>query len=137
MIAFRESGVYGLSYITDKYVRQGKGDLQATFDWNRPEGLIRVRVFMNDTEDRSFIQALAPATEGLSRVKDPNYNITRDSRTPVLVVRQMGEAWDRPFVAVIDPSDTVKSVQFNENEIRVTRASGRVDIHPMPSKGTK
>ncbi len=137
MIAFRESGIYGLSYITDKYVRQGKGDLEAIFDWSRPEGLVRVRVFMNDATDRFFIKAIAPATEGLSRVKEPNYNITRESRTPVLVVRQMGEAWDRPFVAVIDPSDTVKSVQFTEKEIRITRASGRVDIHPMPTEGTK
>ncbi len=127
-IAFVESGLYGLSYIQDKKARTTKGDLVATFAWAREEGNIGMRVFMNDAEDRTFIQALAPATEGLSRVKSPNYKITRDSRTPTLVVRQKGEAWNKPFIAVMDPSGTVEKVDFTETEIRVTRTSGKVDV---------
>ena len=57
----------------------------------------------------------------------PNYGITRDSRTPCLVVRQRDEAWDRPFVAVIDPCGTVKGVEFLKDSIRVTRPSGKTD----------
>ena len=126
-IAFVESGLYGLSYIKDKEARKGRGDLVATFDWKRPEGIVTTRLFMNDAEGRTFIKATAPATEGLSRVKSPNYGITRDSRTPCLVVRQRGEAWDRPFVVVIDPCGTVKSVEFLKDSVRVTRPSGKVD----------
>ncbi|MGN0855496.1 MAG: glycoside hydrolase family 97 catalytic domain-containing protein [Kiritimatiellia bacterium] len=127
-IAFVESGLYALSYIQDKWAREGRGDLIATFDWARPEGNVQMRVFMNDAEARTFIKALAPATEGLSRIKSPNYGITRDTRTPVLVVRQEGEAWERPFIAVMDPGGTVESVAFAENEIRVRRTSGKVDV---------
>ena len=130
-IAFVESGLYALSYIQDKFERKGSNDLLATFVWARPEGNVQMRVFMNGAEGRTFIKAMAPATEGLSRVKDPNYGITRDSRTPVLVVRQQGEAWARPFLAVMDPSGTVKSVAFGETEIRVTRVSGKVDVFPL------
>ena len=130
-IAFVESGLYALSYIKDKEARKGRGDLVATFDWKRPEGIVTTRLFMNDAEGRTFIKASAPATEGLSRVKSPNYGITRDSRTPCLVVRQRGEAWDRPFVAVIDPCDTVKGVEFLKDSIRVTRPSGKVDTHKL------
>ena len=83
---------------------------------------------MNDAVGRTFVKALAPATEGLSRVKSPNYGITRDSRTPCLVVRQRGEAWTRPFVAVIDPTGTVKSVDFRQNEIRIVRSNGIVNV---------
>ena len=126
-IAFVESGLYCLSYISEKFEREGSGDCVATFDWARPEGNVRMRVFMNGAEGRTFIKALAPATEGLSRIKDPDYGITRDSRTPVLVVRQEGEAWDRPFVAVIDPCGTVKGVEFLADAIRVTRPSGKTD----------
>ena len=126
-IAFVESGLYALSYIQEKKARKGRGDLAATFEWKRPEGVVRTRFFMNDAEGRTFIQALAPATEGLSRVKNPDYGITRDSRTPCLVVRQRGEAWDRPFVAVVDPSGTVASVAFGEKAVRIVRTSGKVD----------
>ena len=66
-------------------------------------------------------------TEGLSRVKSPDYGITRDARTPCLVVRQRGEAWDRPFVAVIDPCGTVNGVEFLGDVLRVTRPSGKTD----------
>ena len=83
---------------------------------------------MNDAEGRTFIQSFAPATEGLSRVKSPNYGITRDSRTPCLVVRQRGEAWERPFVAVIDPFGTVASVVFAPDRILVRRTSGKTEV---------
>ena len=131
-IAFVESGLYALSYIKDKFAREGSGDCLATFDWARPEGHVRMRVFVNGAEGRTFIKATAPATEGLSRIKDPNYGITRDSRTPVLVVRQEGEAWTRPFLAVMDPSGTVASVTFAENEITVLRTSGKRDVFRCP-----
>ena len=86
---------------------------------------------MNDAENRTFIQALAPATEGLSRVKSPNYGITRDSRTPCLVVRQRGEAWERPFVAVIDPLGIVERVEFGCNDVRIVRSSGKIDAFSL------
>ena len=130
-IAFVESGLYCLSYIKEKKARKGRGDLVATFDWKRPEGLVRTRLFMNDAENRTFIQALAPATEGLSRVKSPNYGITRDSRTPCLVVRQRGEAWERPFVAVIDPFGIVERVEFGCNDVRIVRSSGKIDAFSL------
>lgn len=126
-IAFVESGLYALSYIQDKFEREGEGDLVATFDWARPEGNVGMKVFMNGGKGRTFIQALAPATEGLSRCKDPDYGITRDSRTPTLVVRQHGEAWERPFIAVMDPSGTVKGVAYGPSSVRITRQSGRID----------
>ena len=92
--------------------------------------------YVKDAEARTFIKATAPATEGLSRVKSPNYGVTRDSRTPCLVVRQRGEAWDRPFVAVVDPCDTVKGVEFFDDAIRVTRPSGKTDTISITSFST-
>ena len=137
MIAFQESGHYCLSYIQEKFARKGWGDLVATFDWKRPEGNVRTRLFMNDAEGRTFVKALAPATEGLSRIKKPDYGITRDSRTTVLVVRQRGEAWSRPFAAVIDPYGTVESVEFRPDEIRVRRTHGATDVFALPSFATR
>ena len=134
-IAFVESGLYGLSYIQEKFARKGRGDLVAKFDWARPEGNVDMTVYMNDAEDRTFIKSLAPATEGLSRCKNPNYGITKESRTPCLVVRQRGEAWTKPFLAVFDPKGLVESVKFGDQTITVTRKDGRVDIHEFHENG--
>ena len=124
-IAFVESGLHALSYITDKYARKGEGDLRAEFRWQRPEGERNTKFYMNWAPGRTFIKALAPATEGLSRVKSPNYNITKSSRTPVIVARQRGEAWERPFMAAIDPSGCIKDVEFTATGMRVSTIDGR------------
>lgn len=121
-INFAESGLYALSYIQDKYVRKGKGDLKAVFSWRRPEGDVVTSFFMNDAPGRKFIKALAPATEGLSRVKSPDYAITRDSRTPVIVARQRANAWDVPFTAVIDVSGNIESVEYSEDGLSIAIA---------------
>ena len=92
------------------------------------EEVLKARLPEIFAKSAAHYKAMAPATEGLSRLKDPNYNITRDSRTPVLVVRQEGEAWTRPFLAVMDPSGTVASVEFAEGEIRVRSIGGKCDI---------
>lgn len=132
-ISFVESGLYGLSYLREKYARKGEGDLVAKFDWARPEGNVGMTVYMNGMEGRTFIKALAPSTEGLSRIK--SYNINRDSSTPTLIVRQKGEAWKRPFLAVFDPKGIVASVEFGENEIRVVRKNGKIEIHKFTEDG--
>lgn len=48
-------------------------------------------------------------------------------RTPCLVVRQRGDAWECPFVAVVDPCGIVKGVEYFKDSVRVTRSSGKVD----------
>ena len=115
IINFSESGLYALSFIKDKQMREGEGDFVADFRWKRPEGEVATRVFMNGAKGRSFVKGFAPPTEGLSRVKSPDYAITHESRTPVLIARQQGEAWDTPFIAVIDPSGQIAKVEFAAN----------------------
>lgn len=134
-IAFVESGLYGLSYMQDKRERKGKGKLVAQFDWAKDDGNVDMTMFVNDADGRKFIQALAPATEGLSRCKDPDYGITRDSRTPCLIVRQRGEAWTKPFLVVFDPKHVTRKVEFGENSITVTRKDGRVETHEFTEDG--
>ena len=124
-IAFVESGLYALSYLKEKYETTGTDP--SGVEVANPRFGMTTRVFFNNCEGRSYIRALAPATEGLSRVKKPDYGITRDSRTPCLVLRQDGEAWTKPFVTVIDPKDLVKNVVFGENEISVARNDGKTD----------
>jgi hypothetical protein len=52
-------------------------------------------------EDRSVFSVMAPANRGARHYVDEKY---WDRLQPTMVVRQDGEAWDRPFVAVYEPS---------------------------------
>mgnify|MGYP000370420630 CR=1 FL=1 len=79
-------------------------------------------------------------TEGLSRIKNMPYSI-KDQPTLTFVARQKGEAWNRPFVAVYEPSTLkepsciasvdypqVKSEQQGSHVgIRVALTNGNVD----------
>ncbi|PAW73681.1 MAG: hypothetical protein B9S26_05930 [Opitutia bacterium Tous-C4FEB] len=55
-----------------------------------------MRVFLPGTEGREYSSALSLETKEAPSPYDK-------APTPVLVVRQRGEAWDRPFAAVFEP----------------------------------
>ena len=61
---------------------------------------------------------MSPMTEGLSRIPDMPYAI-KEQPTLTFVARQQGEAWNRPFVAVYEPSSVkepgcISSVTFQK-----------------------
>ena len=80
-------------------------------------------------DERKVFSALSPMTEGLSRIPDMPYAI-KEQPTLTFVARQQGEAWNRPFVAVYEPSSVkepgcISSVTFPEVESGVAgRACG-------------
>lgn len=64
---------------------------------------ISMNLWMKGEAEREVFTALSPMTEGLSRTPGMPYNI-REQPTLTFVARQKGEAWNRPFVAVYEPS---------------------------------
>ena len=56
-----------------------------------------MNMFMPDGVEREYTKGLAPETR---EAKNRYYK----KKTQVLAVRQKGEAWDRPFIAVLEPS---------------------------------
>lgn len=61
-----------------------------------------MHVFVPEGVEREYTHALAPPTREAR-------NGYIDKKTHVLAIRQHGEAWDRPFVAVLEPSTTLES----------------------------
>ncbi len=55
-----------------------------------------MRLFIPGSPDRDYSTALAPDTHDAPKPYEKN-------PTPVLVIRQQGEAWDRPFAVVYEP----------------------------------
>ncbi len=58
-----------------------------------------MRLFVPGAEGRDYVSALAPETKEAPSPYDK-------SPTPVLVIRQRGEAWDRPFAVIYEPRST-------------------------------
>lgn len=111
------------------------GDVTALFSARRLEpAAAHMRLFLPGSAGREYSQALAPETKEAPGpyAKAP---------TPVLVVRQQGEAWDRPFAAIFEPfagsadSGSIQSVAALRSGIRfagfkvISRVSGRSATH--------
>ena len=98
------AGAY--SYLYDKKVAATGKDVKATFTIDMKDkggDDISMNLWMKGEPDREVFTALSPMTEGLSRTPGMPYNI-KEQPTLTFVARQHGEAWDRPFVAVYEPS---------------------------------
>lgn len=68
-----------------------------------------MHMFMPQGVDREYTKALAPATR-----EAKNGYISK--KTQVIVVRQNGEAWNRPFISVFEPSaNKISSIKSVEN----------------------
>lgn len=103
-LAFAGAHLYAYSYIYDKKSAATDKDIKATLTIDMPDNDdISMNLWMKGEAEREVFTALSPMTEGLSRTPGMPYNI-REQPTLTFVARQKGEAWNRPFVAVYEPS---------------------------------
>lgn len=103
-LAFAGAHLYAYSYIYDKKSAATDKDIKATFTIDMPDNDdISMNLWIKGEAEREVFTALSPMTEGLSRTPGMPYNI-REQPTLTFVARQKGEAWNRPFVAVYEPS---------------------------------
>ena len=103
-LAFAGAHLYAYSYIYDKKSAATDKDIKATFTIDMPDNDdISMNLWMKGEAEREVFTALSLMTEGLSRTPGMPYNI-REQPTLTFVARQKGEAWNRPFVAVYEPS---------------------------------
>ena len=142
-LAFAGAHLYAYSYLYDKKVAATNKDVKATFtiDMKDKDGDdIYMNLWMKGEPDREVFTALAPMTEGLSRTPNMPYNI-KEQPTLTFVARQHGEAWNRPFVSIYEPStkkepSAIQSVSYFDAEgagledfagICVKSKNGRID----------
>ena len=140
-LAFAGAHLYAYSYIYDKKSATTDKDIKATFTITMPDkDDISMNLWMKGETDREVFTALSPMTEGLSRTPGMPYNI-KEQPTLTFVARQKGEAWNRPFVAIYEPSSVkepgcIAEVSFPEvksktensaTSICVVQKDGRID----------
>ncbi|MBQ8673917.1 MAG: heparinase II/III family protein [Bacteroides sp.] len=139
-LSFAGAHLYAYSYIYNKESAQTDKDIQATFTIQMPDkDDIHMTMWMKGEKERKVFSALSPMTEGLSRLKNMPYDI-KEQPTLTFIARQYGEAWERPFVALYEPTSesepgTIAGVSYPEVEeggkgtvaIRVTHKDGTED----------
>lgn len=141
-LAFAGAHLSAYSYLFDKKSARTSKDVKAVFTIRMPGGDdISMNLWMKGEKNRDVFTALSPMTEGLSRIPDMPYNI-KEQPTLTFVARQEGEAWNRPFVAVYEPSsveepEQIRSVEFPEVAsrgegsrvaVRIGLKDGRCDL---------
>ena len=122
-LAFAGAHLYAYSYLYDKKVAATDQDVKVTFTIDMKDkggDDISMNLWMKGEPEREVFTALAPMTEGLSRTPHMPYNI-KEQPTLTFVARQHGEAWNRPFVAVYEPStrkepSAIQSVSYFDAE---------------------
>ena len=122
-LAFAGAYLYAYSYLYDKKVAATDQDVKVTFTIDMKDkggDDISMNLWMKGEPEREVFTALAPMTEGLSRTPHMPYNI-KEQPTLTFVARQHGEAWNRPFVAVYEPStrkepSAIQSVSYFDAE---------------------
>lgn len=140
-LSFAGAHLYAYSYIYDKKTSETVKDVKATFKIAMKDGDdISMNLWMKGEVDRKVFTALSPMTEGYSRTPGIPYDI-KSQPTQTFVARQQGEAWNRPFVAVYEPSSvkepgTIISVDYpvvncekkgSHVGIEVKQKNGRID----------
>ncbi|MDO5418809.1 MAG: hypothetical protein Q4F50_01910 [Bacteroides sp.] len=123
-LAFAGAHLYAYSYIYDKKMAETDKDVKATFTIEMKESGddISMKLWMKGEAQRKVFTALSPMTEGYSRTPGMPYDIKKQP-TLTFVARQAGEAWERPFVAVYEPSSVkepgvISAVTFPEVECK-------------------
>lgn len=129
-LAFAGGHLYAYSYIYDKKSTVTANDVKATFTTDCPDGRrIDMTMWMQGSADREVFRALSPVNREYERLGSfMPYNVVEQ---PVLtyVARQRGNAWEKPFVAVFEPSASdapsdIKRVSFFKPESQSDSAVG-------------
>ncbi|MFR9619827.1 MAG: hypothetical protein SNH63_01255 [Rikenellaceae bacterium] len=110
----------GYDYMTQKREVSYDGDIRATFELDPTDGRDKVSmdVWMKGEEGRTIFSVMTPkVAKGYSGVLPKSLD---DMEIPLLLVRQSGEAWDRPFVAIYEPYSqsegrSIESVNYTDS----------------------
>jgi hypothetical protein len=112
----RRGNQKGYDYFTDEKSGETQSQIKARFPLEIEGQNVVMDLWMPGEEERTVYSVTAPANRGARHYVDEKY---WDVPRPAMVVRQQGEAWERPFVAVYEPS-----IQADGAKIRSVKKEG-------------
>jgi len=133
-LAFGDGDLMAYDYMWDKKSIETPQDFKGKFNLALKDKTVNMNLWFQGQSDREVFSVLSPKSTALSHGLLPDE--MSNNPIPTLVVRQNGEAWNRPFVAIYEPAwnneTNIQSVDyFGKNEfvgIHVTNKSGKEDF---------
>ena len=139
-MAFAGGHLFALDYMWDKRSAKTTGDYQVTWKMAYPHGNhIYMNLWMKGYEGREVFSIKAPSCKAFRTNEGFPYDVKSEPYL-TLAARQHGEAWNKPFVSVFEPTTEQegRSIQSIESfEVKkaspdfvglvVTSKSGRTD----------
>ncbi|NDW17743.1 hypothetical protein D0T53_02285 [Dysgonomonas sp. 216] len=116
-IGFAGGHLFALDYMWDKQSVKTNEDYQAVWKMSmKDNNHIYMNLWMKGYPDREVFSIKAPACKAFRNNNNFPYEVNKE---PYLTIaaRQHGEAWDRPFVSIFEPTTEQegKSIQFIES----------------------
>ena len=133
-LAFGDGDLMAYDYMWDKKSMETNQDFKGKFNLALKDKIVNMNLWFQGQSEREVFSVLSPKSTALSHGLLPD-DINKNP-IPTLVVRQNGEAWNRPFVAIYEPAlnneTNIQSVDyFGKNEfigIHVTNKSEKEDF---------
>jgi len=103
-MAFAGGHLFALDYMWDKRLAKTNEDYQAIWKMAYPDGNnIYMNLWMKGYENREVFSIKAPSCKAFRNNNDFPYEV---NKAPYLTIaaRQHGEAWNKPFVSVFEPT---------------------------------
>ncbi len=133
-LAFGDGDLMAYDYMWDKKSIESSQDFKGKFNLALKDKTVNMNLWMQGQADREIFSVMSPKSTALSHGLLPDD--INNSPIPTLVVRQNGEAWNRPFVAVYEPAlNNTTAIQlvdyFGKDAfvgIHVTNKSGKEDF---------
>jgi len=111
LLTFANEELMGYDYWYDKKSVKTASDFNGRFDLNIPgRKTVSMNMWMKGYPDREIFSVKAPPSKSWRKdqlIPDSIANMP----LPTVVVRQNGQAWSRPFVAVYEPAEGMSSIQ--------------------------
>jgi len=132
-LAFGDGDLMAYDYMWDKKSVETTQDFTGQFTLAMKDRTVNMNLWMQGQAGREVFSVLSPKSTAFRHGPLPEeFN---DLPLPTLVVRQNGEAWNKPFVAVYEPAlnneSNIQSVSYFGNGeavgIHVTNTSGKED----------
>lgn len=107
-MAFAGGHLFALDYMWDKKSARSTKDYEAVWKMSFPDGHdVSMNLWMKGYEGREIFTIKAPSCKAFRDNHNLPYNVKKE---PYLTIsaRQHGEAWNKPFVSVFEPTTNVE-----------------------------
>lgn len=133
-LAFGDGDLMAYDYMWDKKSIQTNQNFKGQFNLKMEDKTVSMNLWMKGEANREIFSVLSPASTALGH--DILSKELAVLPTPTMVVRQDGEAWTKPFVAIYEPAlngnSAIQSVDyFGKDElvgIQVNSKNGQQDF---------